>query len=159
MSAGLAMIADEHPEAFVAYAAYVDEVWSAPDLPAGTLELCRLRMAQLLGAVAEMGWRLGSVPPTFESKVARLSLWPTDPSFSALDRACLAFAEQFLMDVQALDDATCEAVSTRVGDAGLTTLAIGVGLAEGLIRAAVVLGAASPDGNLASLQDRAHAPG
>lgn len=154
MTAGFALIAGEHPEAFAAYAAYVDEVWSSPDLPVGTLELCRRRIALLLGAPLELGWSLGELPADVEVKASMLAQWPRDPAFSELDRACLAFAEQFLMDVQALDDPTAEAVRVLAGDAGLVTLAIGVGLAEGLTRAAVVLGGPVQAGTLTSLRDR-----
>jgi alkylhydroperoxidase family enzyme len=145
VSAGFAAVARHHPEVFEAYAAYVDEVWSSDALPPGTMELCRLRIAQLLGAAREQAVRLGAEVPGLEDKLTCLSSWPDDPRFSTSDRACLAFAEQFVLDTQALDDPTAEAVRAEVGDAGLVTLALGVGLAEGMVRAAVVLGA-QPDG-------------
>lgn len=139
-AAGFPAVAHHHPEVFAAYGAYVDAVWSSPDLPAGTLELCRLRLAQLLEVPAEQRVRLGVEVEGLEDKVAALAAWPTDPRFTAVDRACLAYAEQALMDVQGLDDATSAAVRDQVGDAGLVALALGVGLAEGMIRAAAVLG-------------------
>jgi alkylhydroperoxidase family enzyme len=140
VSAGFAAVARHHPGVFKAYAAYVDEVWSSTDLPAGTMELCRVRIAQLLGAAREQAVRLGAEVPGLEDKLTHLRGWPDDPRFSATDRTCLAFAEQFVLDTQALDDPTAEAVRAELGDAGLVTLALGVGLAEGMVRAAVVLG-------------------
>jgi len=140
VTAGFAAVAHHHPEVFAAYAAYVDEVWSSDALPAGTLELCRVRIAHLLGAEREQAIRLGPEFPGLEEKLRSVAGWPDDPRFSATDRACLAFAEQFVLDTQALDDPTAEAVRAEVGDRGLITLALGAGLAEGMIRAAVTLG-------------------
>ena len=157
MTTGFAAVAEHHPEVFAAYAAYVDEVWSSTDLPPGTLELCRVRIAQLLGVPAEEAARLGPEVPDLEPKLASLPAWPQDERFTSTDRACLAFAEQFVLDTQALDDPTAEAVRTEVGDVGLVTLALGVGLAEGMIRAAAALGE-RPAGRARSMADRARPP-
>lgn len=155
MTAGFAAVAEHHPDTWEGYAAYIDEVWSNTSLPPGLLELCRLRIAQLLGADAEFAWRLGPEVPDLDAKVAALRGWPTDPVFTATDRVALTFAEQFLLDVQALDDLTCAAVVDEVGDAGLATLAIGVGLAEAMTRAAVVLGDRPAPGRSSSFVGRA----
>jgi alkylhydroperoxidase family enzyme len=155
VSAGFAAVARHHPETFEAYAAYVDEVWSSTDLPPGTMELCRARIAQLLGAAREQAVRLGPEVPGLDGKLTHLASWPDDPRFSTTDRVCLAFAEQFVLDTQALDDPTAEAVRAEVGDAGLVTLALGVGLAEGMVRAAVILGERPSGDRLGSTIDRA----
>ena len=39
-----------------------------------------------------------------EDKIAELSSWPTSPLFSARERACLALAEQFVIDVNGVTD-------------------------------------------------------
>ena len=158
MSAGFAAVARHHPAVFAAYAAYVDEVWASETLPPGTMELCRVRIAQLLGAAREQALRLGPAVDGLEDKLADLAGWPTDPRFTSCDRACLAFAEQFVLDTQALDDPTAAAVRAEVGDAGLVTLALGVGLAEGMVRAAVVLGDRPAAGRLTSVVERAGIP-
>lgn len=144
MTPGFGDVAHHHPQVFAAYAAYVDEVWSSDALPAGTLELCRVRIAHLLGADHEQRIRIGAEVPGLEDKLAAIASWPDEPRFTATDRACLAFAEQFVLDTQALDDATAATVRAEVGDRGLITLALGVGLAEGMIRAAVSLGERPP---------------
>lgn len=159
MSAGFAAVDQHHPEVFAAYAAYVDEVWSSQDLPPGALELCRVRIAQLLGATREQRVRLGPEVPGLEDKLAHVTSWPDDQRFTTADRACLAFAEQFVLDTQALDDPTAEAVRAEVGDAGLVTLALGVGLAEGMVRAAVVLGERPGRSRYTSLAERASRQG
>jgi alkylhydroperoxidase family enzyme len=159
MSAGFAAVARHHPDVFATYAAYVDEVWASDALPPGTLELCRVRIAQLLGVPSEQEVRLGAEVAGLEDKLAQLSAWTDDARFTPVDRACLAFAEQFVLDTQALDDPTAAAVRAVVGDAGLVTLALGVGLAEGMVRAAVALADRPTAGRLASVADRARADG
>lgn len=155
MSAGFAAVSHHHPEMFEAFGAYVDEVWASTALPAGTMELCRVRIAQLLGASREQAVRIGPEVAGLEEKLASLAGWPDDDRFTAADRACLAFAEQFVLDTQALDDPTAEAVRREVGDAGLVALALGVGLAEGMVRAAVVLGERPTGERVTAVADRA----
>lgn len=64
----------------------------------GVLELCRLRIAQLLGNEAELRERTEGVQLS-EEVVAALRTWPTSPRFGPRERACLAFCEQSLIDV------------------------------------------------------------
>lgn len=104
--------------------AYVEGVFAHPALPEGVLEHCRARIAQLLGAAP------GAADPTAA---------PTD----ATTAACLAFAEQFVLDAQALDDTTVGRVLDAVGEDGYAVLVIGVGLAEGLVRAQLAWGVPS----------------
>ena len=76
------------------------------------LELCRLRLATLMGDEAETGGPVGAAPAMGpdEEKIAELADWPTSVRFTAADRACLAFAEQFVGDVSSLTAEDCEAV-------------------------------------------------
>lgn len=110
------------PSLSAALRAYVEGVFAHPALPAGVLDRCRARIATLLGA-------------------------QDDPSVDASDTAgdeaaaaCLAFAEQFLLDAQGLDDVTVGRVLAAVGEEGYAVLTIGVGLAEGLTRAQLAWG-------------------
>lgn len=82
------------------------------------LELCRVRIASMLGCDAELAAR---TPDTglHDDLVAAVAAWPTDPRFEPADRACLAFTEHYVIDVASLDDATVEAVRVHLGDAGL----------------------------------------
>ncbi len=77
------------------------------------LELCRARMATLLG---------GDAPTTDHTipteTYAALAQWPSSDLFDATDRACLAFTEQFVIDVASLDDPTAAAVREALGDQG-----------------------------------------
>ena len=84
-----------------------EAAWSAtsPRL----LELCRVRIAMLLGCEAEVAARTtGSGVDS--NLMSAVSSWPSDPRFDALDRACLAFTEQFVIDVASIDDDTVAAM-------------------------------------------------
>lgn len=82
------------------------------------LELCRVRIAGLLGATAEAAARTpgtGVDPEVLDAVAA----WPNDDRFDAADRACLAFTEHFVIDVASLADDTAAAVREHLGDQGL----------------------------------------
>lgn len=80
------------------------------------LELCAQRIAQLLGSPG------GDTPEVVDAATLEaLAQWPSSDRFSATDRACLAFTEQFVIDVATLDDATAFAVVEVLGEAGFAT--------------------------------------
>lgn len=124
----------------------LDELWDC-GVPPRVLELCRLRVASLLGrGNGDAGrTRLDGETVVDEATVAALPRWPTDDRFDATDRACLAFAEQWLLDVHAVTDEQVAAVRGVLGDAGAVGLAVGLALFEGFDRARLVLGATGPD--------------
>ena len=76
------------------------------------LELCRLRIATLLGAEAASGLRSewARAAGLTEEKIAALPAWPASPLFSAKERACLVLTEQFMVDVNGVTDEQTEAV-------------------------------------------------
>ena len=81
------------------------------------LELCRLRIATLLGCEVEQQVR--SEPAIAagldEATIAELAAWPRSERFGPRERACLAFCEQFVIDVAGMNDDTALAVSTELG--------------------------------------------
>lgn len=85
------------------------------------LELCRLRIAMLLGCTDELVVRTPAAVNAGldESVVDVLADWPRSPRFGPIERACLAFTEQFVIDVAGMDDATTNAVRDELGDEGL----------------------------------------
>ena len=85
------------------------------------LELCRLRVAMLLGCEAELQVRTPAATAAGldEATIAELSRWPTSDRFGSRERACLAFCEQFVIDVANLDDALAAAVAAELGADGL----------------------------------------
>ena len=72
------------------------ELWQALDPE--ILELCRLRIASLQGDDGEAARPAPNAPVSAE-KAAAIGDWPDSPRFSERERACLAFAEQFVGDV------------------------------------------------------------
>ena len=75
-----------------------DAAWSVADQR--LLGLCEQRIREILG-VAE---------------TAQLANWYADASFSAAEKACLAFTEEYMIDVANLSDETAAAVRAELGD-------------------------------------------
>lgn len=108
-----------------------DAAWDAtsPRL----LELCRVRIAMILGSTSELAARTPGSGVEDEVLDA-LPGWPTDPRFDPVDRACLAFAEHFVMDVASLGDDTVAAVREHLGDEGTQTFVTALLIVEQRIR-------------------------
>jgi len=92
------------PGAFHAVEDLHRALWAAND-PV-LVELARLRIATLLGFEAGLVVRSQQARQAGlgEDKIAELSSWPTSARFSARERACLALAEQFVIDVNGVTD-------------------------------------------------------
>lgn len=129
--------------------AYRDAVWRDPETDPRLLELCRLRLGQLLGleprtrpidaAAAAAG--------VDDALLAELSRWPTSARFGARERAALAFAEQWFLDPSAMTDADCAALRAAIGDPGCAAFTMGLALSEAMLRLELVLGIApAPEG-------------
>ena len=122
---------EQLPDIAAPYFVLERSLWDQPHMPAETLELCRLRLAQLHRcevAYARAGYPLPA------SKREALECWDTSEQFSAAERACLSFAEVYAMDTQALTDEQAAAVKQHVGDAGLVLLIEALGMFDGMIR-------------------------
>jgi alkylhydroperoxidase family enzyme len=112
------------------------------------LELCRLRIAGMLGCASELEIRHEPARDAGldEAKIAALVDWPRDPRFSDLERAALAFAEMFVRDPHAITDADARAVADELGDAGMVAFIEALALFDGFARFRVMLGIA-PSGD------------
>jgi alkylhydroperoxidase family enzyme len=97
------------------------------------LELCRVRIATMLGCTAESNERTteSRVPPELLDAIAA---WPTDPRFEPADRACLAFTEHYVIDVASVDDDTVDAVRDHLGDEGVQSFVSALLVVEQRIR-------------------------
>lgn len=106
------MVLGDRPEVLEQLEAADAAAWDAvdPDL----LDLCRMRIAMLLGHHDEA---VAQPPPEGPDPalVAELASWPTSPRFDDTQRACLAFTEQFVIDVATMDDALAFAVVDHLG--------------------------------------------
>lgn len=95
------------------------------------LELCRIRIAVLLGCEAEVRDRTGAVDDDLLDSIAA---WPNDSRFTEADRAGLAFAEHYIIDVASIDDSTVAAVREHIGDVGLQNFVSALLVVEQRIR-------------------------
>jgi alkylhydroperoxidase family enzyme len=132
--------ASSWPAPFGALAEAVRQAWDATD-PV-LLELCRLRMATLLGASAELARRTGRARAAGldETKIAELPAWPTSSRFTAEERACLAFAEQFLIDANGVTDEQVAELTRHLGGEGTYAFVQALSLLETWQRACLTLG-------------------
>jgi alkylhydroperoxidase family enzyme len=89
------------------------DLWGATD--PRTLALVQLRMAQLLRTDDVALHRPSDVPEPPGPMVADLPLWPTSDSFGEGERACLEFAEQFVLDVSGVTEAHRRRLGTYLG--------------------------------------------
>ena len=127
-----------HPSLAALWGDLADAVWAQDALDHAVLELCRLRVATLLGAE----WAIDHRTPDTgvdEDKAGAVASWPTDERFDDLDRACLEVTELFVIDAHALTDEQMAAVSDRVGAAGLVQLTTGLAVWDGIYRVARTL--------------------
>ena len=105
----------EQPEVAQSLERLHEAAWSVVD-PV-LLELCRLRIAKLLGCEVEQGLRTEAAVAAGlgEATVDDLPAWPTSERFGRRERACLAFCEQFVIDVSGMSDELAFAVSDELG--------------------------------------------
>jgi alkylhydroperoxidase family enzyme len=127
---------------FAHYRDFYARLWEQTVMEPVIVELCRLRVAQLVGCDAELGVR--SRPAVdgglSEETVAALRSWPTAASFDDTTRACLAFAEQFVIDPSGIGADDRARLRAAVGFPRLVGLAQAVAAFDGFARFRVVLG-------------------
>lgn len=131
-----------HPTLLPPYRAYEAELWAPAVMDPVTLEICRLRVAHLLGDQRAWSWRSGPALDAGldEARVAAVEQWTTAPSYDDGTRACLAFAEQFVLDPSGVTAADRRAVVDRLGWRRLVGLTQAVAVFDGFGRARLVLG-------------------
>jgi alkylhydroperoxidase family enzyme len=128
------------PVPFGALADVLTAAWDATD-PV-LLELCRLRMATLLAYPAEQVRRTERARNAGldEAKVAELPSWPTSPRIDARERACLALAEQFVIDANGVTDEQVAEVTAHLGPGGCYAFVQALSVVETFQRACLTLG-------------------
>ncbi len=101
-----------------------DAVW-AGCVDARILEFCRLRTATLLGnthAWNEPRSAAAVAAGLDEQMVESLAQWPTDDRFDAATKSCIAFAEQYVIDIHGVTDEQVHDLATAIGNDGVVTL-------------------------------------
>ena len=122
---------DVLPKISTAFDALYLSLWCQQHIPAAVLELCRLRLAQLHRCDLETQRQECAIS---DDKRENLVRWDTHGSFSAPERACLAFTEVYAMDAQALTDAQADDVKEHFSEAGLVLLIEALGIFDGMTR-------------------------
>jgi alkylhydroperoxidase family enzyme len=131
------------PELHADLTAFMQLFWRRRPVDPVILELCRVRIGQILGADPAPRPRLAgaALAPSAE-QLAALDDWRTSPAFSEVERVCLRLAEQFVLDPHAVGDADVAAVATHLGPAATVALVEALALFDGFARFAAILGVA-----------------
>ena len=124
------------PNLFEAYRDFAALFWTRRLVDPVVLELCRLRVAQLLGARHPLSLRTPEALAAGlrEDRIAKLDSWWTSDGFDATERACLRFAEQFVLDAKGITDADAAAVVGALGDAGTVAFVEALAIFDGFSR-------------------------
>jgi alkylhydroperoxidase family enzyme len=121
-----------------------DEVWRAiwnqPHVPAAMLELCRLNLARLHRADAELALRMPLAQSIPEEKIQSLlrEKWMADSRFSDSERAVVNFTEWYHVDPQSIPDEVAGEVIAHLGQSGFVALIEALGFIDGRIRIAMI---------------------
>jgi alkylhydroperoxidase family enzyme len=118
-------------------------VWSGAIDPV-LLELCRIRIATLLGDNAGGALR---TPVALDAGVTDdliddLPNWPVSSRFAPRDRAALAVTELFVIDPHAVTDGMCAELLDTLTEPEATALTMAVALFDATSRARVALASA-----------------
>ena len=121
-------------------AALYAELWDGGVDPV-TLELCRLRMATLIGSTADMATRepRAAAAGLTEEQVEDLPAWPTSNRFTDAQRAALGFAEQYVIDAHGFTDEDMAGLHDHFTDPQLATLTTACATFDALARTRTVL--------------------
>jgi alkylhydroperoxidase family enzyme len=124
------------PELFSAWREFTSLFWSERAVDPVVLELCRLRIASMLGARFALAQRTpeATAAGLDESRIAALDAWWKNDRFTETERACLRFAEQFALDPKEITDADAAAVVEALGDAGMVAFVEALAIFDGFAR-------------------------
>ncbi len=129
------------PDLAAPYRDFLGVFWDRRLVEPVVLDLCRLRVAQLLGCASELAVRTrAAVDAGLASvQVERLPGWPSEECFTDEHRAALAIAEQFVLDPHGVDSAMRDAMVVHVGTPGLVALVEALALFDGFTRFRLLL--------------------
>ena len=130
------------PELFKDYRAFADRFWTAQVIDPQLLELCRLHVAGILGCHAELRRRTPAAVAAGldEERIAALAEWKTSALISVAERACLRFAEGFVLDPHGISDADAAAVAEHLSPPAMVALVEALAVFDGFARFRLMLG-------------------
>lgn len=136
------------PESATALARAQAIAWDSVD-PA-LLELCRCRVLGLLQPGTGAGPAPAGVPAPEADRRAALDAWQRSSLFSPLERAALAYTEQYVLSVSSVSDAQVQALREHLADAEVYAFAAALYVIEMGERlrlvSSAVLGSGGEDG-------------
>ena len=129
------------PDTYARHRELVAHIWQPGLIDPVVLELCRLRVAQLVRCQRELDVRTPEARAAGldEAKVAKLSQWPTASEFTEPERAALGFAEMYVIDCGSVTDAMCAAVTEQFTPAEVAVLTTAVAVFDATARFQVAL--------------------
>ena len=116
------------------------ELWAPGRMDPVILELCRLRLAQLLGDRLGVDQRTPAAVEAglTDEDVAELAHWPTSGRVDARTRACLAFTELYVIDAHAVTDKVCGELRAELSDGEAVALTMALATFDATSRLRVV---------------------
>ena len=130
------------PNLYEQYEHFSSLFWTLRPVDPVLLELCRLRIAQLLGCASALAIRNQPARPAglTDAKVGALADWRGAPEFSDTERACLGFAEKFVTDPHGVTDADAAAVTAHLAATEMVAFTEALAVFDGFTRFKVILG-------------------
>ncbi|MGZ8765965.1 MAG: carboxymuconolactone decarboxylase family protein [Acidimicrobiia bacterium] len=124
------------PDAYARFREMYAGLWDPALIDPALLELCRLRIATILGCDAERAIRYSDARAAglTEARVAALPRWPNDPAFTEAERRAIEFAEQYVIDPHGLTDEHSAALHREFDESALATLTLAVAMFDALTR-------------------------
>jgi AhpD family alkylhydroperoxidase len=108
-----------------------------------TLELCRLRIATLIGCRSQLDVHAPAAVAAGldDATIADLAAWPTSPRYTDAQRQAIRFAEQFVLDPRGFTDHDSAGLEAQFTPAQLAALTVAVATFDALARVAAMLAA------------------
>lgn len=130
------------PDAYARFREMYGGLWDPTVIDPRILELCRLRIATVLGCESERAIRFADAANAgvAADDVTELPQWPTSSRFTGCERSCIEFAEQYVMDPHELTDAHFDALHEHLDSPALATLTLAVAMFDALARFRLALG-------------------
>ena len=124
------------PNLFEAWREFALVFWEKRLLDPVLLELVRLRVAQLHRAAYPLAHRRPEAREAGldEAKIAELDHWWRSSALSDTEKACLRFAEQFVLDAKAMTDEQALPVVAALGEAETVALIEALAIFDGFGR-------------------------
>ena len=129
------------PEAYARHKDLLAHIWQPGLIDPVVLELCRLRVAQIVRCERELAARTPAAAAAGldEDKIALLPQWPSSPAFSDAERAALSFAEMYVVDPGSVTDAQCADVTAHFTPSEVAVLTTAIAVFDAMARLQVAL--------------------